>query len=149
IELLFSPAAFIEGLHDLSDVNDMATELYGETLSTCAATSYLPRTDTWYGYTHTYVPDPGDYDIALWTEVGLPGGPTTYDELLEYGGRINSELGVPLGIGMSPELDSNMAMRAILWSFGASVQDENENVVLNSPEAIEALNYAAELYAAA
>src|SRR5690606_34780464 len=61
----------------------------------------------------------------------------------------NSELGVPLGIGMSPELDSNMAMRAILWSFGASVQDENENVVLNSPEAIEALNYAAELYAAA
>ncbi len=149
VEVLFSPAAFIEGLHDLSDVNARATELYGETLSTCSATSYLPRTETWYGYTHGYVPDPGDYDIALWTEVGLPGGPTTYDELLEYGGRIRDELGVPLGIGMSPELDSNMAMRAILWSFGASVQDENENVVLNSPEALAALEYGAALYEAA
>ncbi len=149
IELLFSPAAFIEGLHDLSDVNAQAQELYGDTESTCEATSYLPRTDTWYAYTHGYVPDPGDYDIALWSEVGLPGGPTSYDELLEYGGRIRDELGVPLGIGMSPELDSNMAMRAIMWSYGASVQDENENVVLNSPETIEALNYAAELYDAA
>lgn len=149
VEVLFSPASFIEGLHDLSDVNAMATELYGDTLSTCAATSYLPRADTWYGYTHSYVPDPGDYDVALWTEVGLPGGPTTYDELLEYGGRIRDELGVPLGIGMSPELDSRMAMRAILWSFGASVQDENENVVLNSPEALAALEYGAALYEAA
>lgn len=146
VELLFSPASFIEGLHDLSDVNAMATEMFGETVPTCSATSYLPRTDQWYAYTHGYVPDPGNYDIALWTEAGLPGGPTTWDELLEYGSIIRDDLGVAMGIGMSPELDSNMAMRAIMWSYGASVQDENENVVMNSPEMIEALNYAKALY---
>lgn len=146
IELLFSPAAFIEGLHDLSDVNAMADEMFGETVETCRATSYLPRTDTWYAYTHGYVPDPGDYDIALWTEVGLPDGPRTYEDLLEGGARIRDELGVPLGIGMSPELDSNMAMRAIMWSYGAAVQDADENVVLNSPETIAALEYGKELY---
>jgi multiple sugar transport system substrate-binding protein len=146
VEMVFPPASFIEGLHDLTDVNEMATEMYGETLPTCSATSYLPRTDSWYAYTHAYVPDPGNYDIALWTEAGLPEGPRTYDDLLEYGSRIRDDLGVPLGIGMSPELDSNMAMRAIMWSFGASEQDENENVVLNSPETIAALNYAKQLY---
>jgi multiple sugar transport system substrate-binding protein len=149
VEMVFPPAAFVEGLHDLTDVNEQAQERFGDIVSTCEAISYLPFTDTWYGYAHTYVPDPGNYDIALWTEVGLPDGPRTYDDLLEYGGRIKSELGVPLGIGMSPELDSNMAMRAIMWSFGASEQDENENVILNSPETLAALEYTKQLYEAA
>lgn len=149
VEMVFPPASFIEGLHDLSDVNEQATEMFGEAVSTCVATSYLPRTDSWYGFAHTYVPDPGNYDRTMWEAVGLPDGPRTYDDLLEYGGRVYSELGVPLGIGMSPELDSNMAMRAIMWSYGGSVQDENENVVINSPENIAALNYAKELFDAA
>ena len=33
---------------------------------------------------------------------------------------------------MSQEIDSNMALRALLWSFGAGIQDENENVIINS-----------------
>jgi multiple sugar transport system substrate-binding protein len=147
--MAFPPSAFIDGLHDLTDVNEMANEMWGEPLVTCSASSYLPVTDSWYGYAHTYVPDPGDYDIAMWTEAGLPDGPRTYDDLLEYGSIIFAEQGVPLGIGLSPELDSNMAMRAIMWSFGASVQDENENVVLNSPETIAALEYMQALYAGA
>jgi multiple sugar transport system substrate-binding protein len=149
VEMVFPPAAFVEGLHDLTDVNEQAQEMFGDIVGTCRAISYLPTTDMWYGFAHTYVPDPGNYDIDLWTQVGLPDGPRTYADLLEYGGRIYSELGVPLGIGMSPELDSNMAMRAIMWSYGASEQDENDNVILNSPETLAALNYVKELYGAA
>jgi multiple sugar transport system substrate-binding protein len=40
-------------------------------------------------------------------------------------------------------------MRNIIWSFGGSVQDENECVVLNSPETLEAVQYVANLYNAA
>jgi multiple sugar transport system substrate-binding protein len=149
IEMLFSPAAFIDGLHDLSDINRTAEELYGEPLQSCKANSYLPIIDQYYGLTHTYVPDPGDYIISLWTAVGYPDGPSTYDELLDGGRQIREQFGIPLGIGMSPELDSEMATRAIMWSFGASVQDENENVVLNSPETIAAVEYMVELYNAA
>ena len=29
------------------------------------------------------MPDPGDYDSALWTAAGFPGGPATYADLLE------------------------------------------------------------------
>ena len=34
-----------------------------------------------------------------------------------------------------------MAGRALMWSFGASIQDENEQVVLNSPETVAAVEY--------
>jgi multiple sugar transport system substrate-binding protein len=37
-------------------------------------------------------------------------------------------------------------MRSIIWSHGGSIQDENECVVINSPETIEAVRFAAELY---
>jgi ABC-type glycerol-3-phosphate transport system substrate-binding protein len=60
-----------------------------------------------------------------------------------------AQLGVPLGLGMSPELDSRLAMRNVIWSFGGSVQDENECVVINSPETLEAVQYVYELYNAA
>ena len=39
-----------------------------------------------------------------------------------------------------------MATRAIIWSFGGSIQDENENVVINSPEVLEAVKFEAQLY---
>jgi multiple sugar transport system substrate-binding protein len=47
---------------------------------------------------------------------------------------------------MSQEIDSNMAGRALLWSYGASIQDEAEQVVLNSPEAVEAVEFMSRLY---
>ena len=145
VEVLFSPASFIEGLHDLRDINETAAERHGERAFTCQAASYLPVNDTFYAYAHGYVPDPGDYDIALWTDAGYPEGPKTYDDLLEGGRAIYQATGIPVGIGMSPELDSRMANRAAIWSFGGSIQDENENVVLNSEETIAAVKYLAQL----
>jgi ABC-type glycerol-3-phosphate transport system substrate-binding protein len=47
---------------------------------------------------------------------------------------------------MSQEIDSNMAGRALLWSYGASIQDEREQVVINSPEAVEAVDFMSRLY---
>jgi multiple sugar transport system substrate-binding protein len=47
---------------------------------------------------------------------------------------------------MSQEIDSNMAMRALMWSFGGAIQDENENVVINSDATIAAIEYMTNLY---
>jgi len=146
VELPLAAANFVEGVHDLTDVNMQAQEMFGPMADTCVANSYLPVIDKWYGYCHGWVPDPGDYDIDLWSQVGFPDGPETWADLLEGGARIKAESGVPMGLGLSPEIDSNMAMRAIIWSFGGSIQDENENVVINSPEVIEATEYVVDLY---
>jgi multiple sugar transport system substrate-binding protein len=147
VEFLFAPSAFVNGLHDLSDVNMEAQDRFGTQVDNCANSSYLPATDTWYGYCHGWVPDPADYVASLWEGVGMAAGPTTWEELREGGGRIRDEEGVPLGIGMSPELDSRMAGRAIIWSFGGSIQDEDENVVIDSQETVDAVTYMAGLYA--
>jgi multiple sugar transport system substrate-binding protein len=146
IEHALAAANYVEGVHDLTDVNMKAQEMFGPIADTCKANAYLPVNNMWYGFCHGWVPDPGDYDINLWTQAGFPNGPSTWAELLEGGAKIKNELGVPMGLGLSPEIDSNMAMRAIIWSFGGSVQDENENVVINSPEVIEAVNYVVDLY---
>ena len=47
---------------------------------------------------------------------------------------------------MSQEIDSNMAGRALMWSYGASVQDENENVVINSEETVAAVEFMTKLF---
>jgi multiple sugar transport system substrate-binding protein len=102
----------------------------------------------WYGC-HGWVPDPADYVTSLWSGAGYPDGPQTWQELLDGGAEIYRTQDVPLGIGMSPELDSRMAARALIWSYGGSVQDENENVVIDSPEVVEAVQFMADLYQAA
>lgn len=146
VELPLAAANFVEGVHDLTDVNERAQEMFGPQAETCTANSYLPAIDKWYGFCHGWVPDPGDYDIKLWSSVGFPNGPSTWAELLEGGAKIKEQFGVPVGLGLSPEIDSNMAMRAIIWSFGGSVQDENECVTINSPEVVEAVSYLTDLY---
>jgi len=145
-EFLFAPSAFVNGLHDLTDVNMEAQERFGEQIENCEMSSYLPAADMWYGFCHGWVPDPADYVRSLWADAGLADGPSTWAELLEGGSSIYSQTDVPLGIGMSPELDSNMAARALIWSYGGSIQDENENVVIDSPEVVEAVQYMVDLY---
>jgi multiple sugar transport system substrate-binding protein len=146
VEMVFAPPQYIDGLHDLTDLNKQAQDLFGEQAQTSKMSSYLPATDTYYGYSPGWVPDPANYDISMWSQVGYPNGPSTWPDLLDGGKKIKDQLGVPLGLGMSPELDSRLAMRSIIWSYGGSVQDENECVVINSPETIEAVKFASELY---
>lgn len=139
-------AQFEPSVLDLADVTEEANNRYGEQLEICRKSSFNPTTGKTYAFAPGWVPDPGDYRRSLWEPVGLPDGPSTWDELLEGGSEIMANEGVQLGIGMSQEIDSNMAGRALLWSFGASIQDENENVVLNSPETIAAVEYMARLF---
>lgn len=143
---LASPAVFIEGLQDLTDVNLEAQRRFGKQVENCKRQAFLPKTNVWYGFCHGWVPDPGDYRVSLWEKVGYPNGPSTYQELLDGGRKIKQQLKVPVGLGMSPEIDSEFAARSIIWSYGGSVQDENDNVVLNSPQVVEAVKFMATLF---
>ncbi len=134
---------------DLTDVVTEAEGRYGEMLDVCRRSSFNPNTDKFFAYAPGWAPDPGNYRRTLWEAVGLPEGPSSWDELLEGGSEIRSSQGIQLGIGMSQEIDSNMAGLALLWSFGGSVQDDGENVVLNSPETVAAVEYMSDLFSGA
>lgn len=146
IEWVSPPASLEPSVLDLSDVHQEAVKRFGAEQPFARASSFNPTTNKYYGYCHAWVPDPGDYRKSLWEKVGMSNGPTTYDELLKGGTEILKKEGVHMGIGMSNEIDSNMAARAMIWSYGGSVQDKTEKVVLNSPETIAAVEYMAKLY---
>lgn len=53
---------------------------------------------------------------------------------------------IPVGIGLAYEIDTNMAMRAIMYSFGSSVQDAEGNPCLDSKETLEAVKFVKALF---
>ncbi|MBW3665014.1 MAG: extracellular solute-binding protein [Actinobacteria bacterium] len=137
---------FEQSVVDLADVTEEAESRFGAQNDVCRNSSFNPTTGKFYAYAPGWVPDPGDYRKSLWETAGFPDGPSTWDELLEGGSSIRADQGVQMGIGMSQEIDSNMAARAMIWSFGGAIQDEEENVVLNSPETIDAVDYMRRLF---
>ncbi len=146
IEWIVPPSSYEPDVLDLTDVVNTTVSKYGAQVPFCKLSSYNPHTGKYFGFCHTWTPDPGDYRQQLWTKAGMPNGPLTYAELLTGGTAINAKQGVRMGIGMSPEVDSNMAARALIWSYGGSVQDANGKVTLNSPEVIDAVSYMSKLY---
>lgn len=145
-EVIVPAFAFVQGLHPLNDVNAAAVAAHGAPAATCPEASYLAVLDLYFGYTHGYLPGPGHYVKSLWQEAGYPAGPATWQELLEGGKAIFEATGIPVGMGISPEPDSQAGILAAIWSFGGSIQDEHENVVLNSAETVAAVEYFAQLY---
>jgi maltose-binding protein MalE len=146
IQYIAPLSQFEPSVEDLKDITDEATSRWGQQLELCKLSSFNPATGKFYAYSSGWVPDPGDYRRSLWEAVGLPNGPATWDDLLRGGTEIKQSKGTQLGIGMSQEIDSNMAGRALLWSYGASVQDENEQVVINSDEAVAAVEFMTKLF---
>lgn len=131
---------------DLKDLVVEATRRWGVQLDLCTKSSSNPTTGKFYAYSPGWVPDPGNYRRSLWGPAGFTDGPTTWDDLLEGATEIKSGKGVQLGLGMSQEIDSNMVLRALMWSYGASEQDKDEKVILDSPETVAAVEYMTKLY---
>jgi multiple sugar transport system substrate-binding protein len=146
IEYIFPPSALEPSVLDLADINQEAVSRFGEQTSLCTRASFNPTTGKYFGFAHGWVPDPGNYRKSLWEQIGMPNGPTTWQELLEGGSAIRNELGIQMGIGMSQEIDSNMAARGLIWSFGGAEQTEDAQVAINSPETVAAVAYMKELY---
>lgn len=146
IEWIAPPAQFEPSALDLTDVNQEAQKRFGMQHPLCTKSSYNPNTKKYYSFCHGWVIDPGCYRKSLWEKAGKARGPETWDDLITFGGKIKKEQGIQLGIGLSQELDSNMAARALLWSFDSSVQDELENVALANDRTLEALSYMARLF---
>jgi multiple sugar transport system substrate-binding protein len=143
------PSQFEPQVLDLADINQEAERRYGPLVPFVRNSVYNPHTRKYFGFSDNWVPDPGDYLKSVWANVGYVNGPRTWDDLITAGQRIKQrhpEIQIPIGIGFSQDIDSNMATRAIMWSFGSSIQDQNSNVVLNSEETVKAVEYGVRLF---
>jgi multiple sugar transport system substrate-binding protein len=143
---LSPPAAYEKQVIDHKHVYAEVEKKWGKPVDLAVKSSYNPKTKKYFAFSDSYVPDPGNYRKDLFTQVGMPNGPDSWEDLYKAAKAIKQKIGNPCGLGLSQELDTNMAMRALLWSFGGSEQDAEGRVVINSKQTIEALKFMRSLH---
>jgi multiple sugar transport system substrate-binding protein len=143
---LSPPAAYEKQVIDHKEIYEAVEKKHGKKIDLAHKSTFNPKTKKYFAFSDSYVPDPGNYRKDLWEKVGFPNGPDTWDDLRVGGKKIKDQLGNPVGIGLSQELDTNMAMRALLWSFGGAEQDEHGAVTINSKHTVEAVKYMRALF---
>jgi multiple sugar transport system substrate-binding protein len=143
---LSPPAAYEKQVIDHKDIYAEVEKKHGKKIALAEKSTVNPKTKKYFAFSDSFVPDPGNYRVDLWSQVGYPHGPDTWHDLLIGAKRIKDKFGNPCGLGLSQELDTNMATRACLWSFGGAEQDEAGHVVLNSKNTIDAVKFMRDLY---
>jgi multiple sugar transport system substrate-binding protein len=138
------PPAYEDQVIDHTELIQEAVRRKGKYLELAHKSTFNPKTKKYYGFSDNFVPDPGNYRKDLWDAVGMV--PDTWDDIRVGGRKIKEQFGNPLGIGLSQEVDTSMAMRAIMYSYGSTVQDEDGRVVINSKNTVEAVKYVRALY---
>jgi len=143
---LSPPAAYENQVIDHTEIYQAVEKKWGKVIDLGHKSTFNPKTKKYFAFSDSYVPDPGNYRQDLWSQVGFPNGPDTWEDVRKGGKAIKEKLGNPVGIGLSQELDTNMAMRALMWSYGASEQDAEGRVAINSPQTIESLKFMRALF---
>jgi multiple sugar transport system substrate-binding protein len=141
---LWPPPVFEDQVIDHKEIYQECERKYGKPIDLAIRSTFNPKTKKYYGFSDSYVPDPINYRKSLWDDVGV--APDSWDNIRKGGAAIKKKHGIPVGIGLSAEIDTAMALRTIMYSFGASVQDEKGNLVLNSKETLEALKFVKALF---
>jgi multiple sugar transport system substrate-binding protein len=126
------------------EIYDELAKKLGKPIDLAIKSTYNPKTKKYYGFSDSFVPDPVNYRKDLWDDVGMY--PDTWDDVRIGGAKIKKKHNIPVGIGLASEIDTNMAMRAIMYSFGSSEQDKDGKVVLNSKQTLEAVKFVKALY---
>jgi multiple sugar transport system substrate-binding protein len=142
---LAPPAQYEDQVIDHKSIVQEISKKRGKMADVCYRSTYNPRTKKYFAFSDTYAPDPVNYRIDLWGEVGLK--PTTWDNVLKAAPRLRA-MGHPIGIGMSNEIDSNMALIALMMCFGAFIQNKEQRVTLNTKATRDALTFGADLFKA-
>src|SRR5262249_42055270 len=135
------PPSFEEQTVDMKDVYQELERKLGKPVDLAIKSTYNPKTKKYYAFSPSFTPDPVNYRQDLFGAVGLPQGPRSWDDVRVKGTEIKKKYGNPGGIGLANEIETGMAMRTIMYAFGAHEQDEAGNLALDSKEALETIKF--------
>jgi multiple sugar transport system substrate-binding protein len=144
VMFLSPPSVFEEQVVDMKDVYAAVEKKHGKAVDLAVKSTYNPKTKKYFAFSDSFVPDPVNYRSDLWGEIGMK--PDSWDDVRTGGKKIKDKTGIPVGIGLSAELDTAMAMRAIMYAFGSHEQDESGNLAINSPQTLEAIKFVTALF---
>jgi multiple sugar transport system substrate-binding protein len=140
---LTPPAAYEDQVINHAEIVQEVSKKRGKMKTVAQKSTYNPKTKKYFAFSDNYVPDPANYRTDLWGEVGLK--PTTWENVLKGAPKLRA-MGHPVGIGMSNEIDSNIALMALMACHGSFIQNKEHRVVLNSKATVEALKFMRALY---
>jgi multiple sugar transport system substrate-binding protein len=140
---LAPPAQYEDQVLNHADIVQQVTKKRGKMADVCYRSTYNPRTKKYFAFADTYAPDPVNWRTDWWGEAGFR--PTTWDNVLKAAPKLR-DAGHPIGIGMSNEIDSNMALMAMMMCFGGFLQNEDQRVTLNSKGTRDALTFMQSLF---
>ena len=140
------PPSFEEQTVDMKDVYTELEKKFGKPIDLAVKSTFNPKTKKYFAYSPSFTPDPVNYRQDLFGEVGLAGGPKSWDDVRLKGAEIKKKHNVPVGIGLANEIDTGMAMRTIMYAFGAHEQDAQGNLALNSKQTLEAIKFVKALF---
>src|SRR5918994_1842680 len=140
---LAPPAQYEDQVVNHADIVREVTKKRGKMADVCYRSTYNPRTKKYFAFADTYAPDPVNWRTDLWGQAGAR--PTTWENVLKAAPKLR-EIGNPVGVGMSNEIDSNMALMALMMCYGGFLQNEEQRVTLNSKGTRAALNFMRNLF---
>jgi multiple sugar transport system substrate-binding protein len=138
------PAGYQEHVVPLTDVVRECERRFGKLVPLAHKATFDPRRGQYFAVCDAWGPDPLHYRTDWWEDVGVR--PDTWELVREGARKIKAKHGVPAGFGLAPELDSNMMLRGLLWSYGAHEQDEAGQVAINSRATVEAVKLMAAIF---
>ncbi|MEX0591315.1 MAG: extracellular solute-binding protein [Xanthobacteraceae bacterium] len=144
VMFLSPPSVYEEQVVDMKDVYAECEKKHGKPIDLAVKSTFNPKTKKYFAFSDSFVPDPVNYRIDLWGDIGMK--PDTWEDVRIGGKKIKDKHKIPVGIGLSAELDTAMAMRAIMYAFGSHEQDQEGNLTINSKETLEAIKFVKALF---
>ena len=117
---------------------------HGKAIDLAVKSTYNPKTQRFFAFCPEYFPTSVSYRKDLWDAVGML--PNTWENVSLGGRKIKFLHGHPVAISLGNDVDSNQTLRALLYSFGATVQDADSRPVLSSNATLEALKFFKSLF---
>lgn len=138
-----APARFADAAIDHGDIIEEARRNLGPLTPHVERSVRNAKTGRYFAFPDFWAAGPALYRTDLWAEVGLT--PTTWDDVLLAAPRLKAA-GHPIGFGLSSDIDAQLALSALMFCYGASVQDEEANVTIGRPATVEAVKVAVEAF---
>jgi multiple sugar transport system substrate-binding protein len=142
-QLVASAAPFEDDVIDHRDVIEEVRAKFGNMAPFVERSVVNPKTGKYFAFADSWNASPVHYRTDLWDDVGRQ--PSGWDDLLTTGPALKTR-GFPIGVGLGPDIESNIGLFGLLFAYGASIQDEDARVVVNSRVTVEAVKFATALF---
>ena len=141
-----SPHIYADKLIELTEVADYLGKRYGGWMFLAEKYGKRHKSNAWIGLPFGAGSGPLVYRKSMLQAVGYDRAPDDHAGYLDLCRKLQ-KASKPPGFALGNAVgDANGFASWVLWSHGASLLDEEGNVIINSKETIAALKYLRELY---